>query len=353
MIGRILHFIYKVVTLLWYVLSLSFLYLINSWGMGAGLVFLSVRRLRKAIHKQESISLSYMDPLGHYHPLSFYYSYSHDLDVGSSTSWPAWRVIEKDPLQFKHALVWFERNFKRKTIFWRIVRHLYVSYYELLAQVNPESNPYVSHFQAIADRFRKVRPNGQGKGLLSFLYQGIHTHLFGPVDESKYIMSQKKGEELRHFAKKGMTEQLLHELKDEKDLEHPDDDGWTLLFHAMKGWQYDTVEALVKKGADLNARDILGHTMLSICARYGYQEQAEFLLSLGADVNTREEVLGRTPLMVAAYCDHPPLAQLLLKAGADKNAIDDLGETAMSIAGKYGRDEVVRVLNHGRESRDR
>lgn len=353
MIGRILNFILRLFKLLYWLPTASLIYLSTSWCAGPGLIYYSVRRLKKALKQNVPIDLSYIDPLGHYHPLSFHHYYTRGLKFSSGGCWTSWRIIEKDQLQYKPALLWLENDYRRKTLYWRIVRHLLVSYYLLLTHVNPESNPYISHFQAIADRFRKVRPNGQGKGFLSFILHTINTTIFSDEYESKFKLSQERKEELQHFAKNGMTEQLLHELKDEKDLEHPDDDGWTLLFHALAGGQHETVKALVKKGADLNARDILGHTMLSICARYGYKEHAEFLLSLGAEVNTREEVLGRTPLMVAVYCDHPPLVQLLLKAGADKDARDDLGETALSIAEKYGRDEVVRVLNHGRESRDR
>ena len=345
MIGKAFHFAFKLLSLLWIIPFLISLYFFNSWGLGLGWVYSSVRRLRKALKSSARIDLDYIDPLGHYHPLSFYFTYARDIDMAPMASGSVWRVIEKDPLQYKHALTWLGKDFKRKTFFWRIVRRLLVSYYLLLTQVNPESNLYVSHFQAIADKLRKVQPSGYGKGFLSFIIDAIHRNLFGSEDDSKYLARKKRSEKLRGLAKKGSTQNLLHEFKEQHDLEYPDDNGWTLLFHAMKSGHYDTVKALVKKGADLNARDILGHTMISVCARNGYKEKAEFLLKMGAEVNTREEVLGRTPLMVASYCGHTPLVRLLLKAGADTAVVDDLGETALSIAEKHGREEVVRVLN--------
>ncbi len=345
MIGKAFHFAFKLLSLLWTIPFLVFLYFVNSWCLGLGWIYKSVRRLRKALKSSDQINLDYIDPLGHYHPLSFYFTYARDFRCGSGVPWPVFRVIEKDPLQYKHALTWLEKDFKRKTLFWRVVRHLLVSYYRLLATVNSGKNPYTSHFQAIADRFLEVQPNGHGEGFLSFLSMAIQTKLFDNKKYTKQKEAEKRSEELRDLAKKGLTQKLLHELNGGANLESPDDNGWTLLFHAMKGGHYDTVKALVKKGADLNARDILGHTMLSVCARNGYKEKAEFLLSMDAEVNTREEVLGRTPLMIAAYCGHTPLVRLLLKAGADATMRDDQGETALSIAEKHGRDEVVRVLN--------
>lgn len=352
MIGRVSRTLFRILKLLWKVPFLALSCFFFAWAVGVGLILYSVCRLKYALGRGSQIDLSYIDPFGHYHPLSFFVFLRRDPTPTSVEIWPIWQVIEKDPLQYKHALLWLQERFKRKTPLWRAVRYLLVSYYTLLIRVNPGSNPYSAFFHSVSEQFRNAYPTGTGGNWWKMLCHTCRATLTGRFRDDETRPIKKRGEELRGLAQKGVTQRLLHELDGETDLEHPDESGWTLLFHAVKGGD-ETVKALVERGADLNARDILGHTMISICARYGYLEQAKFLIGLGAEVNTREEVLGRTPLMVASYCGHTPLVQFLLKAGADTEAVDDLGKTALNIAEKSGRDEVVEVLNHGLGSMER
>ncbi len=70
-------------------------------------------------------------------------------------------------------------------------------------------------------------------------------------------------------------------------------------------------------------------------------------LDNGADVNARDR-FGRTVLMIAAYRGHNDLVRLLLERGADVNAQDNDGRTAHAFAAFYRRSDTLRLLQtHG------
>ncbi len=93
----------------------------------------------------------------------------------------------------------------------------------------------------------------------------------------------------------------------------------------------NTMAALLKQGANLNAVNDKGENPLHFAVRLGHGELAAFMLKQGADVNARTQVEGapdspfngRTPLLqVARYTKNKKLMQFLLEQGADPNAQD-------------------------------
>lgn len=116
----------------------------------------------------------------------------------------------------------------------------------------------------------------------------------------------------------------------------------TLLFAAKKG---DTtkVRALVSLGADVNARDERGMTALSLAAFNGDADTLHVLLEWGADPGAGDQT-GMTPLMWAVRRNQLAAVRTLLAAGANINAKGGDGSTALILAGYTGSMEVVGLL---------
>ena len=94
---------------------------------------------------------------------------------------------------------------------------------------------------------------------------------------------------------------------------------------------------MLRKGADVNARDRSGATPLHAAALKGNLAMAELLLAHGAAVDARDGD-GLTPLHNAALSGHAEVAALLLDRGADREARDrDAGATPLFQAAAWGR----------------
>lgn len=115
------------------------------------------------------------------------------------------------------------------------------------------------------------------------------------------------------------------------------------------------LKALLKKGANVNARTESGSTALIQAAQYyGYKKIVKILLDNGADVNakTNNEGFfgGYTALMKAVESDRTEIAKLLLDRGADVNAKDSrFGNSVLMIAiyNKCLIPTIKILLDHG------
>jgi hypothetical protein len=84
---------------------------------------------------------------------------------------------------------------------------------------------------------------------------------------------------------------------------------------------------------------------LSAAASNGHLEVVDYLLSLGADVNERDENQNNdTPLIQAAHSGHLDVVKILLAKGADITAKDEFDQTALDKAEWSDNDELVAFL---------
>lgn len=135
-----------------------------------------------------------------------------------------------------------------------------------------------------------------------------------------------------------------------------DDDGGSALCRAAGTPYTEIVRVLIDVGADVNIGTLAG-TPLIQAALNGRVEQVQMLLSHHANVNARNQ-LGQTALMVAgpvayrgqpglqeALATHEEIERLLLAAGADVNAKDNQGRTAIQYQGtKSGVADMLRKV---------
>jgi hypothetical protein len=107
------------------------------------------------------------------------------------------------------------------------------------------------------------------------------------------------------------------------------------------------INALLAKGADVNAKTNDGSTALMNASQEGHKDIIDALLSKGADANAKMEN-GFTALILASRRGHKDIVDALLAKGADINAKTKDGATALYMACYYGRDDIVALLKkHG------
>jgi len=100
------------------------------------------------------------------------------------------------------------------------------------------------------------------------------------------------------------------------------------LHNATRKGEKSTIERLIVKGVDVNAKDNRGNTPLHKAA-IQHMDIAELLITNGADVNTKNKY-GYTPLHEAASARNLDVAKLLIARGANVNARNNAGDTPLN-----------------------
>lgn len=158
------------------------------------------------------------------------------------------------------------------------------------------------------------------------------------------------------------------------DLNAKDNDGTSLLHNAVSSGLLKIASLLIQKGADVNAKDNDdAQTPLHSAAIYGRSEMVNLLLQSGADVHVKDKE-GKTALFWASCMGYteiveallkagaevnattndgmiplrgaldPEIAQMLIQAGAEVNSKDTDGDNSLNGAALYGQAEVVELL---------
>jgi ankyrin repeat protein len=131
----------------------------------------------------------------------------------------------------------------------------------------------------------------------------------------------------------------------------------TALMAAAPAGRTENAKLLLHRGAQIDARDRDGNTALLISVRSGQyssvgvvesNEMVKLLLARGADIEARDRD-GNTPLILASSSGggYEPIkvVEQLLKSGADVRATNKLGQSAIELARKNHRGEIVTVLS--------
>ena len=106
------------------------------------------------------------------------------------------------------------------------------------------------------------------------------------------------------------------------------------------------LDALLKDGLAVDARDAKGNTLLMLASYHGRAEVVKLLLKSGATVDLRNDK-GQTPLGGVAFKGYVEIATLLLDAGADPVA-DQGGSTPADFATLAGKTEILALLQSRR-----
>ena len=145
-------------------------------------------------------------------------------------------------------------------------------------------------------------------------------------------------------AEDGSLESVEALLRNGADPNRRAANGETCLGRAVIGAHANVAARLLAAGADVDAPAANGQTPLIIAVRTGNVATVELLLEAGADVNGKELGSGNTALMYAANSGFADLVETLLTRGADVDATASDGWTAIQAAEMVGETAIVERL---------
>lgn len=114
---------------------------------------------------------------------------------------------------------------------------------------------------------------------------------------------------------------------------------------AVENDDLEEIKVRVAMGERVNAKDkgYGGNSPLHVAVEHGNIEIAQFLLSSGAKINSKNSEK-QTPLMLLDDDASPELVNLLISHGAKINLVDKQGNTALMLAAEYAKPEVLQAL---------
>ncbi|XP_011348829.2 LOW QUALITY PROTEIN: uncharacterized protein LOC105285953 [Ooceraea biroi] len=116
------------------------------------------------------------------------------------------------------------------------------------------------------------------------------------------------------------------------------------MFAALQEGNLESLKDCVRKGADLNARDINSWTTLHFAAEGPSVEVIKFILDQNLSPNVKD-INGQSPLHVAAMHGRRSIVDFFIKeAGLHVDNLDNSGKTPLHIAAQYGHKDTVDFL---------
>lgn len=171
--------------------------------------------------------------------------------------------------------------------------------------------------------------------LVLFSFNGVYSW---PFKTKAHSSSNSNTRPFDKLLKKKLISKTEANAKDEQ--------GSTLLMHAVRKGDNKLIKKLIGKGADVNAKDNNGQTALMTVAGYVTPwpgSTIKTLIDAGADINATDND-GKTVLMLAVINKQSKVVKALIKAGADVDATDNNGKTALIHAAKQGDSDTVEIL---------
>ncbi|KAG8011663.1 Histone-lysine N-methyltransferase EHMT1 [Nibea albiflora] len=170
--------------------------------------------------------------------------------------------------------------------------------------------------------------------------------------------SRLKGEAAPRLPKESL-ENILMALDDEKvlisdpdavhtqaggNLDMFDEEQRTPLMAACENNHLDTVKYLLRAGAAVSHKDIMGFTCLHLAAKLGHYDIVHHLLSKASKYINCQDDGGWTPITWAIEYKHKELVHLLLAKGADVNIRDKEENVCLHWAALSGCDDIAQAL---------
>ena len=134
-------------------------------------------------------------------------------------------------------------------------------------------------------------------------------------------------------------------IKEGANLNARNESGESVLAYALKSRvDQDILELLIDNGADIFYSDDEGVSILDFAVTYNNMFMVQLLLDKGKDVNDVTRKSGFTPLMAAVCYGRYEIFRLLLEAGSDISAVERKGMTALNFAQKMRKKSMITLL---------
>ena len=192
--------------------------------------------------------------------------------------------------------------------------------------------------------------DGSLLGAISINNKLVNAEIMDARPETIKVWSTKKrpnmcDESYLHIAAKHSLLNLLnHFVKNIHNINGKVHGGHRLLLHHLAFYgQVETIEVMLKLGADCNILDEYRNTALHIAVGRNHKNVAALLIDSGVNVNCRN-VSGCTPLHLAVTLYKHDIAELLVRKGADIHSIDDYDYTPLSIANSHKDMTMINLL---------
>ncbi len=163
---------------------------------------------------------------------------------------------------------------------------------------------------------------------------------------AQYLLSLNPKLDVFNASVAGRTTEVLRKIdEDPALLEAHSSDGWTPLHLAAFFGHPDLANALLDRGAPVDApsTNAMRNTPLHAAAAGGNLPLVQILVKRGADVNARQES-GWTALHSAAQSGNRPILEFLLANGADVHARAANNQSALDLALSKGHHEIAMLL---------
>ena len=103
----------------------------------------------------------------------------------------------------------------------------------------------------------------------------------------------------------------------------------------------DAVKTLIESGAHVvNEQDNNGYSAIHAAASYGHEELIRYLISIGADVNLKDND-GDTPILL---CEEPEIFLILKSFGANPTVVNDIGQGIFEKVVEDENDVMIKFL---------
>lgn len=136
---------------------------------------------------------------------------------------------------------------------------------------------------------------------------------------------------------------MADHLIDDADVNEIGALGRSPIFSACHSGSAETVNLLIRRGADLSITDSLGLTCLHLATACGFKNIVRILVESKVELSPQDHT-GRTPLHLASTRGHIKCYQYLLQRGADVNIRDKWGGNVVHYACIHGQAELLRFI---------